>query len=214
MFKCAICGKEYSDKDMNEMRLLNRGEGELETFHVCTTCLDNKEDMVAYLAEKKSMSIEEARHLYDYFLPLLPDIESPLLAKYIEVRMRSLRTKLADNLNEPTKEDTATTKNVAKKKRSVFQRLKISLVALDAIISISIFVIMTIISAINPIITAASVVMGIILGIAVFVGGYFAIDSYIRMREDTSKVLKKVVLKSMDDDIENEESEETDKDTK
>ena len=34
MFKCSICGKEYSDKDMNEMRLLNRQTNELESFHV------------------------------------------------------------------------------------------------------------------------------------------------------------------------------------
>ena len=195
MFKCAICGKEYSDNDRNEIRLLNKKTGEMEIFYVCTTCLNNKEDMVAYLAGKKAMSSAEARHIYDYFLPMMDSIESPLLAKYIEVRMRALRARLADEIEENI--EATAPKDEPKKKTSVFRRLKTALISLDAVVSISVFVVLTIIANVNPIITAGSVIMGIILAIAIFVAGYFVIDSYIRMREDSFHLTEKILSDMM-----------------
>lgn len=189
MFKCAICGKEYDDKDVNEIRLLNKQTNDMEIFHVCPTCFDNKEDMIAYSVGKKNLSNISARRLYDYFSDLTDDIDSELLRKYIDVRLRGLRSKLAEKISSQEFDNVIT--DTGKKKATPLGKLKVSLVLCDAILALSVFILFCIIAGISSTVAAASIIFGILIGISLFVGIYFVIDNYIKFREDYEKRLKK-----------------------
>lgn len=67
MFKCAICGREFDDKELNEIKLLNKQANNMEIHQVCSTCFTNKEDMIGYISDKKNISFSSARQIYDYF---------------------------------------------------------------------------------------------------------------------------------------------------
>lgn len=190
MFKCAICGREFDDKELNEIKLLNKQANNMEIHQVCSTCFTNKEDMIGYISDKKNISFSSARQIYDYFSPFLGEISSELLRTYMDTRVKNLRSKLADNIS--AKEDMQPIDTDKKKKKSSMAMLKQSLIATAGVASVSVFILFCIIAGISQTVAAASVILGLIVAVALFVALYFVIDSFIKTQEDKEKYVKRI----------------------
>lgn len=205
MFKCAICGREFDDKELNEIRLLNKQANNMEIHQVCSTCFTNKEDMIGYISDKKNVSFSSARQIYDYFSPLTGEISSDLLRAYMDTRVKSLRSKLADNIS--AKEDMQPIETDKKKKKSPMTTLKQSLVATAGVVAVSVLILFCIIAGISQTVAAASVILGLIVAIALFVALYFVIDSFIKTQEDKDKYVKRIEELLVGGEIQDSEKE-------
>ncbi len=79
-----------------------------------------------------------------------------------------------------------------KKKKSSMAMLKQSLIATSGVASVSVFILFCIIAGISQTVAAASVILGLIVAVALFVALYFVIDSFIKTQEDKEKYVKRI----------------------
>jgi len=70
--------------------------------------------------------------------------------------------------------------------------LKQSLIATAGVASVSVFILFCIIAGISQTVAAASVILGLIVAVALFVALYFVIDSFIKTQEDKEKYVKRI----------------------